>query len=85
MRNNFINTFFIALFGALLIVFKYAVHPDWTIHDWNGVISWATAENLDIDRRIGSFYRAFGLFFVSFFGLLFLISRISKKDLLKTN
>src|ERR1051325_9273589 len=79
MKNNFINVFFIALFYALLIVFQYATNADWTIHKWNGVISWATSENLDIDSRIGSFYKSFGLFFIAFVSLLLLVNWLSKK------
>jgi len=82
-KSNFIGTFFIALFGSLLIVFQYAAHADWTIHNWNGVISWATSENLDVDRRIDSFYKAFGLFFVTFFFFLFVVNRLSKRILLE--
>src|SRR4051812_18435909 len=79
LKSNFISIFFIALFGSLLIVFQYAAHADWTIHKWNGVISWASSENLDVDRRIGSFYKSFGIFFIAFFFLLFAIDRLGKR------
>ncbi len=77
-KNNIINTFFIILFASLLIVFKYASTADWSIHDWNGIISWATSENLDIDRRIGSFYKSFGIFFLSFSIILLLLNKVKK-------
>ncbi len=79
LKKDLVNVSFIPLFGALLLIFRIGLNTDWTIHEWNGIISWATSENLDINRRIASFYTCFAMFFLAFFFFLFLLLRLGKR------